>query len=69
ARGGFLENEEVNLIVFDGRVIPAKSKIEWCKNKKPRKSYNLQGFGNFSIPFGGSYWVRTSDPLLVRQML
>lgn len=28
ARGGFLENEEVNLIVFDGRVIPAKSKVE-----------------------------------------
>jgi hypothetical protein len=40
-------------------------KIEWSENKKPRKSYNLQAFGDFSIPFGGSYGVRTSDPLLV----
>lgn len=28
--------------------------------------------GDYSLPFyavSGSYWIRTSDPLLVRQML
>ncbi|WP_462264149.1 hypothetical protein [Mucilaginibacter sp.] len=37
ARVGFLENQEVNLVIFDGRIIPPKSKIE-CESNDVEKS-------------------------------